>query len=201
MGVARASSRDETAVQDAVGAAGADSRYSFRRLPDVAAGADYLDRDDLVAADRAGDLLRLFGEAQQGAKAAGGGGRGLRFRRKAVFRVHLISRETSSLRPSRDQTKLSRLSLTGAVMRTINIHEAKTHLSRLVDEAEKGEPFIIAKAGKPKVKVVPIDDPPAKGKHRLGFMKGVYKLPENFDKIDKQLDGEIEELFLGEDRE
>jgi prevent-host-death family protein len=86
-------------------------------------------------------------------------------------------------------------------MRTINIHEAKTHLSRLVDEAEKGEPFIIAKAGKPKVKVVPIDDPPAKGKHRLGFMKGVYKLPENFDKIDKQLDGEIEELFLGEDRE
>ena len=86
-------------------------------------------------------------------------------------------------------------------MRTFNIHEAKTHLSRLVDEAEKGEPFIIAKAGKPKVKVVPIDDPSAKGKRRLGFMKGMYKLPENFDEIDKQLDKEIEELFLGEDRE
>ena len=43
-------------------------------------------------------------------------------------------------------------------MRTINIHEAKTHLSRLVDEAEKGDPFIIAKAGKPKVKVIRLDD-------------------------------------------
>ena len=86
-------------------------------------------------------------------------------------------------------------------MRTFNIHEAKTHLSRLVDEAEKGEPFIIAKAGKPKVKVVSIDDPPAKDKRRLGFMKGMYKLPENFDEIDKQLDKEIEELFLGKDGE
>lgn len=86
-------------------------------------------------------------------------------------------------------------------MRTFNIHEAKTHLSRLVDEAEKGEPFIIAKAGKPKVKVVPIDTPEAKPKRRIGFMKGMYKLPENFDEIDKQLDKEIEELFLGEDRE
>lgn len=39
-------------------------------------------------------------------------------------------------------------------MRTVNIHEAKTHLSRLVDQAVKGEPFVIAKAGKPLVKVV-----------------------------------------------
>ena len=86
-------------------------------------------------------------------------------------------------------------------MRTFNIHEAKTNLSRLVDEAERGEPFIIAKAGKPKVKVVRIDDPPAKGKRRLGFMKGMYTLPENFEEIDKQLDKEIEELFLGKDGE
>ena len=41
-------------------------------------------------------------------------------------------------------------------METINIHEAKTHLSRLVEQAAKGEPFIIAKAGKPLVKVVPL---------------------------------------------
>ena len=41
-------------------------------------------------------------------------------------------------------------------MRTINIHEAKTHLSRLVDEVEQGNSFIIAKAGRPKAKVVPI---------------------------------------------
>ncbi len=86
-------------------------------------------------------------------------------------------------------------------MRTFNIHEAKTHLSRLVDEAEQGEPFIIAKAGKPKVKVVPLDAPSAKGKRRLGFMKGMYTLPENFEEIDKQLDKEIEELFLGKDGE
>lgn len=41
-------------------------------------------------------------------------------------------------------------------METINIHEAKTHLSRLVEQAAKGEPFIIAKAGNPLVKVVPL---------------------------------------------
>ncbi|MGH8590691.1 MAG: type II toxin-antitoxin system prevent-host-death family antitoxin [Gammaproteobacteria bacterium] len=44
-------------------------------------------------------------------------------------------------------------------METINIHEAKTHLSRLVEQAAKGEPFIIAKAGKPLVMVVPLDAP------------------------------------------
>ena len=47
------------------------------------------------------------------------------------------------------------------MMRTVNIHEAKTHLSRLVDEAANGEPFVIAKAGKPLVKVVPLDAPAA----------------------------------------
>ncbi|NEH40225.1 type II toxin-antitoxin system Phd/YefM family antitoxin, partial [Rhizobium ruizarguesonis] len=43
-------------------------------------------------------------------------------------------------------------------MQTVNIHEAKTHLSRLVDKAAKGESFIIAKAGKPMVKVTPLED-------------------------------------------
>jgi prevent-host-death family protein len=43
----------------------------------------------------------------------------------------------------------------------VNIHEAKTHLSRLIDCAAKGEPFIIAKAGKPMVKVVPLETPEA----------------------------------------
>lgn len=84
-------------------------------------------------------------------------------------------------------------------MRTVNIHEAKTHLSRLVEEAEKGKPFIIAKAGKPKVKVVPIDEPSAKTTRRIGFMKGMYSIPENYEEIDKQLDKEIEELFYGRD--
>lgn len=47
-------------------------------------------------------------------------------------------------------------------MVVVKIHEAKTHLSRLIDRASKGEPFVIAKAGKPMVKVVPIDAPPEK---------------------------------------
>ncbi len=86
-------------------------------------------------------------------------------------------------------------------MRIFNIHEAKTHLSRLVDEVEKGEPFIIAKAGKPKAQVVPISTSKNKPKRRIGFMKGAYTLPGNFAMIDKQLDKEIEELFRGKDAE
>jgi prevent-host-death family protein len=86
-------------------------------------------------------------------------------------------------------------------MRTINIHQAKTHLSRLVDEAEKGDSFIIAKAGKPKVIVTRIEENPPPPKRLIGSMKGLYTLPENFEEIDKELDKEIERLFLGEDAE
>jgi prevent-host-death family protein len=86
-------------------------------------------------------------------------------------------------------------------MRTVNIHEAKTHLSRLVEEAVNGKPFVIAKAGKPKVKVVAIDAPKPKRKRRIGFMKGQFTLPANFIELDKQLDEEIQELFLGKDEE
>jgi prevent-host-death family protein len=84
-------------------------------------------------------------------------------------------------------------------MRTINIHQAKTHLSRLVEEAMAGDSFIIAKAGKPKVKVTRIDAPAAPVKHRIGAMKGMFTLPENFEEIDRKLDKEIEKLFVGED--
>jgi antitoxin (DNA-binding transcriptional repressor) of toxin-antitoxin stability system len=86
-------------------------------------------------------------------------------------------------------------------MRTINIHQAKTHLSRLVDEAEQGEPFMIAKRGKPMVQVFRIDAPPAQPKRLLGAMEGLYTLPENFEEIDRELDKEIERMFLGEDAE
>lgn len=88
-----------------------------------------------------------------------------------------------------------------ANMRTFNIHEAKTHLSRLVDEAEKGEPFIIAKAGKPKVKVIRLDAPTEPPKRRLGGLEGMYSIAEDFDEIDKELDKEVERLMLGEDEE
>ena len=75
-------------------------------------------------------------------------------------------------------------------MRTVNIHEAKTQLSKLVDAAAKGEPFIIAKAGKPLVKVVPIDAP--KPPRRLGFMRGEFIVPDDFDTMYQE---EIEKLF------
>lgn len=60
-------------------------------------------------------------------------------------------------------------------MHTVNIHEAKTHLSRLVDRAVKAESFIIAKSGKPMVKVVAIDAPAAGEMRRVGFMAGHFQ--------------------------
>jgi prevent-host-death family protein len=77
-------------------------------------------------------------------------------------------------------------------MRTVNIHEAKTHLSRLVDRAVKGEPFVIAKAGKPLVKVTRLDAPPAERVRRLGFMKGRIVVPEDFNRMGQS---EIKRLF------
>ncbi len=68
-------------------------------------------------------------------------------------------------------------------MLTINIHEAKTHLSRLVDEAARGEAFIIAKAGKPMVKVIPLDANDVPSARRLGFMNGEIQVPEDFDSM------------------
>ena len=80
-------------------------------------------------------------------------------------------------------------------MRTVNIHEAKTHLSRLVDQAAKGEPFVIAKAGKPLVKVVALETPPEKPTRRLGFLQGQFTIPDDFDRM-----GEVEivRLFEGD---
>ncbi len=79
-------------------------------------------------------------------------------------------------------------------MRTVNIHEAKTHLSRLVELAAKGEPFVIAKAGKPLVKVTPLDAPAPGQARRLGFMAGRIVVPDDFDRMGS---AEIERLFGG----
>jgi len=77
-------------------------------------------------------------------------------------------------------------------MQTINIHEAKTHLSRLVDQAAKGEPFVIAKAGKPLVKVIALNAPEGGQVKRLGFLQGQLVVPDDFDRM---ADREIEQLF------
>jgi prevent-host-death family protein len=77
-------------------------------------------------------------------------------------------------------------------MQTVNIHDAKTNLSRLVEQAAKGEPFVIAKAGKPLVKVVPLDAPVAGQTRRLGFMAGQISVPDDFDRMGG---AEIERLF------
>lgn len=75
-------------------------------------------------------------------------------------------------------------------MKTVNIHEAKTHLSRLVAAAAAGEGFIIARAGKPLVKVEAIMP---KEPRRLGFLAGQGVIPDDFDHMAAE---EITEAFL-----
>jgi prevent-host-death family protein len=77
-------------------------------------------------------------------------------------------------------------------MKTVNMHEAKTHLSRLVEQAAKGESFVIAKAGKPLVKVVPLSAPLAGETRRIGFMAGQIAVPDDFDRMGS---AEVERLF------
>jgi prevent-host-death family protein len=73
---------------------------------------------------------------------------------------------------------------------TVNIHEAKTHLSRLVDQAAKGREFIIAKAGKPLVRVVPIEALPAV--RTLGFLAGKGRVSLD---VKQAFDGDIQAMF------
>ena len=80
-------------------------------------------------------------------------------------------------------------------MQVVNIHEAKTHLSRLIERASQGESFIIAKAGKPMVRVVAIEADLVKKPQRLGFMKGQGKIPDDFDTMYAK---EIEDLFYND---
>jgi len=77
-------------------------------------------------------------------------------------------------------------------IKTINIHEAKTQLSRLVEQAAKGEPFVIAKAGKPLVKVIALDSPAEGQVRRIGFLAGQIKVPDDFDRMGS---AEIAALF------
>jgi prevent-host-death family protein len=79
-------------------------------------------------------------------------------------------------------------------MKTVNIHEAKTQLSKLIEEASKGEPFVIAKAGRPVVKVTALSAPTGDQVRRIGFMAGQISVPDDFDRMGKE---EIERIFGG----
>jgi prevent-host-death family protein len=78
-------------------------------------------------------------------------------------------------------------------MKTVNVHEAKTHLSRLLESVEEGEEVIIARAGKPIAKLVPLKAKP----RRPGGLKGMMRVREDFD---EPLPGEIAASFRGESR-
>jgi prevent-host-death family protein len=75
-------------------------------------------------------------------------------------------------------------------MRTVNIHAAKTHLSRLVEQAAAGEEIIIAKSGKPVARLCPLAEP--KKPRVLGRLRGQIVVPDDFDTL---CEDEIRELF------
>ena len=78
-------------------------------------------------------------------------------------------------------------------MQTVNIHEAKTHLSRFVDQAASGEEILIARAGKPVARLVALA--PTELKPRtLGLGKGRFTLPKNFSGLHAD---EIQRMFEG----
>jgi prevent-host-death family protein len=79
-------------------------------------------------------------------------------------------------------------------MKKVNIHQAKTQLSKLIEEASKGESFIIAKAGKPVVRVTALSAPTGAQVRRLGFMAGQISVPDDFDRMGQE---EIERMFGG----
>lgn len=68
-------------------------------------------------------------------------------------------------------------------MKTVNIHAAKTQLSKLVDQASKGDTFVLARAGKPVAKLVPLSPDEVGGARRLGFLSGELAIPDEFDRM------------------
>jgi prevent-host-death family protein len=77
-------------------------------------------------------------------------------------------------------------------MAVVNIHAAKTQLSRLVDQAAAGEEIVIARAGKPVARLVQLEEKP---KRILGLLKGQLKIPKDFD---APLPDDVLALFEGE---
>ncbi|WP_018868337.1 MULTISPECIES: type II toxin-antitoxin system Phd/YefM family antitoxin [unclassified Thioalkalivibrio] len=79
---------------------------------------------------------------------------------------------------------------------TVNIHEAKTHLSRLLDKVSRGEPVVIARAGKPIARLTRVEAPVPAAASRVGFLKGQVSVPDDFDRMGEEA---IVEAFEGDD--
>ncbi len=80
-------------------------------------------------------------------------------------------------------------------MKTVNVHEAKTHFSRLLDRAQEGQEFVIAKAGRPVARLGPL---PRQGrKRRLGLLDGKFRIPKDFN---RSLPDEVVAAFEGQRR-
>lgn len=78
-------------------------------------------------------------------------------------------------------------------MKSVNVHEAKTHLSRLLAEVEQGEEIVISRAGRPIARLLPFEPRPAK--REMGFDRGLFEIPEDFDAPMPDLEAE----FYGDD--
>ena len=79
-------------------------------------------------------------------------------------------------------------------MTTVNLPDAQAHLAELVDKAAGGESFIIARAGKPLVKVIAYERAEPHGKRRIGFMRGLFRVPDDFDSMGAE---ELADLLEG----
>ena len=77
-------------------------------------------------------------------------------------------------------------------MKSVNIHEAKTHLSRLVERVQAGEEIVIAKAGRPAARLVPVED--MRKPVKIGGLKPARPVPDDFNTM---FESEIAALFTG----
>jgi prevent-host-death family protein len=74
-------------------------------------------------------------------------------------------------------------------MRTIDIHEAKANLFHLIEQAARGQSFLIAVSSRPRVMVIPVESPAAGDLKPLGFFDGVVCVPHEVDQVDRCDDG------------
>ena len=107
--------------------------------------------------------------------------------------AQLKCRRIDALTSHISQTRLTRIRLEGIAMQTVNMLNAKTNLSRLVEAIEQGDEqeIVIARNGRPAAKLVPIEG--SEPKRRIGGAKGMFEVPDDIDASN----AEVARLFLG----